>query len=186
MIGEPSADEVVEKLRAYQRAGLPKLPAGFVKLMLDGSIQCFTARLKEPGYLNKPGYNGLWAMSPDDFEARLEAFHLAGFIIHVHCNGDEATKVYLDAVEGVLRRHPWPGRRHTITHSQLLSTAAQYRRMAALGVAANVFANHVWVWGDQHMDITVETWLRYRWCTDDIDTSTIMPTTDDQGVTNGT
>jgi predicted amidohydrolase YtcJ len=27
--------------------------------------------------------------------------------------------------------------------------------MAALGVCANIFANHIWAWGDQHIDITV-------------------------------
>ena len=27
--------------------------------------------------------------------------------------------------------------------------------MAALGLCANLFSNHLWFWGDQHMDITV-------------------------------
>ena len=36
--------------------------------------------------------------------------------------------------------------RHTCTHSQM-TTPAQYRRMAAPGACANVFANHIWAWG---------------------------------------
>ncbi|WP_330447211.1 amidohydrolase family protein [Kocuria rhizophila] len=44
--------------------------------------------------------------------------------------------------------------RHTCTHSQM-TTPAQYRRMAAPGACANVFANHIWAWGDQHLDLTV-------------------------------
>ena len=42
--------------------------------------------------------------------------------------------------------------RHTVTHSQL-TTPAQYRRMKALGVCANIFSNHIWYWGDQHRDL---------------------------------
>ena len=39
-------------------------------------------------------------------------------------------------------------------HCQL-TTAAQYRRMARLGMCANIFANHLWFWGDEHHDMTV-------------------------------
>ena len=33
--------------------------------------------------------------------------------------------------------------------------AAMFRRMAALGLCANLFTNHLWYWGDQHYDITL-------------------------------
>jgi predicted amidohydrolase YtcJ len=62
--------------------------------------------------------------------------------------------VFLAAVEAVLSRSPRPDHRHTVQHCQL-TTDAQYRRMATLGVAANLFSNHLWYWGDQHRDITV-------------------------------
>ena len=29
------------------------------------------------------------------------------------------------------------------------------RRMAKLGICANIFTNHIWYWGDQHHDLTV-------------------------------
>ena len=74
--------------------------------------------------------------------------------MHVHCNGDQATELFLRAMERVLVAHPRPDHRHTVTHSQM-TTPAQYRRMAALGMCANIFANHIWAWGDQHIDITV-------------------------------
>ena len=74
--------------------------------------------------------------------------------MHVHCNGDEATEVFLDAVETVLERHPRWDHRHTVQHCQT-STKAQYRRMKALGMCANLFSNHTFYWGDQHRDVTV-------------------------------
>jgi predicted amidohydrolase YtcJ len=36
-----------------------------------------------------------------------------------------------------------------------LADAAQFRRMKALGLCANLFANHHFYWGDQHHAITV-------------------------------
>ena len=60
----------------------------------------------------------------------------------------------LDAVEAVLAESPRWDHRHTVQHCQL-TTAAQYRRMAALGLCANLFANHTFFWGDQHVEDTV-------------------------------
>jgi len=130
-----------------------KLRFGNVKLMLDGTVQGFTARLMAPGYYGDQP-NGIWAASPEEFHTAFEIFHRAGLLIHVHCNGDQSTQLFLDTLEKVLTAHPRPDHRHTVTHSQL-STPAQYRRMAALGSCANIFANHIWGWGDQHMDLTV-------------------------------
>lgn len=148
-----SLDEVAEALVELRATSTPKLKLGYVKLILDGSIQGFTARLGAPGYLGREE-NGMWIVSPEEFERSFTAYHRAGLHIHVHCNGDEATELMLDTVERILVEHPRPDHRHTVTHSQL-STAAQYRRMKALGLCANIFSNHLWYWGDQHMDVTV-------------------------------
>ena len=36
-----------------------------------------------------------------------------------------------------------------------MTTPAQYRRMAALGMCANIFSNHIYYWGDQHRDRSI-------------------------------
>jgi hypothetical protein len=36
-----------------------------------------------------------------------------------------------------------------------MADTAQFRRMAALGICANLFANHIYYWGDQHYAITL-------------------------------
>lgn len=142
--------EAAQRVRALVDQGNDKLRMGHVKLLLDGSIQGFTARLMSPGYLGDQP-NGIWNMSPEEFEAAFTAFHKAGLLIHVHCNGDQASQLFLDTLERVLIRYPRPDHRHTITHSQL-TTQAQYRRAAALHACANIFSNHIWTWGDQHVD----------------------------------
>ena len=140
-----------QKLAELAETGSEKMHLGGVKLFLDGSIQGFTARLLAPGYLSEES-NGIWLSSPEEFHRAFRAYHSAGSVIHVHCNGDEATELFLDTVEQVLSEVPRWDHRHTVTHSQL-TTPAQYRRMKALGMCANIFSNHIWYWGDQHRDL---------------------------------
>ena len=93
-------------------------------------------------------------MAPEQVMATVQAFHEAGATIHAHCNGDEATEVFLDAVEAAQDRHPRDDHRHTVQHCQL-ATPEQFARMARLGMTANLFSNHVYFWGDQHAALTV-------------------------------
>ncbi|MFT3797248.1 amidohydrolase [Microbacterium sp.] len=123
---------------------------GFVKFVVDGSNQGFTAQQQEPGYLEF-GREGMWVTPPEHLPNLFGAYHAAGFTAHAHCNGDAATELYLNTVENALEEHPRWNHRHTVTHSQL-STAAQYRRMAALGMCANIFSNHIWYYGDIHYE----------------------------------
>lgn len=148
--GAGSTPEAAQKLVERRSSSSAKLRFGHVKFVLDGSIQGFTARLQEPGYL-VDGCCGLWVVPPDEFPAQFERFHRAGLLVHAHVNGDEATEVFLDAVEAALEAHPRGDHRHTAQHSQL-STPDQYRRMSALGMCANLFVNHIYYWGDEHRD----------------------------------
>jgi predicted amidohydrolase YtcJ len=149
---QSTPDEIAASVVELGRQSSDRLHVGHVKLVLDGSIQGFTARLNWPGYLN--GATGIWLYDPDRFRALVMAFHRAGITIHTHCNGDQAVDLFVEAVTAADRAHPWRGHRHTVQHCQL-TTPAQYQRMAELGMCANIFANHLWFWGDQHHDITV-------------------------------
>ncbi|MGM0699000.1 MAG: amidohydrolase [Actinomycetota bacterium] len=151
MGGNGDAADEAARLADLTSTSSDKVHLGGVKLFLDGSIQGFTARLQDPGYIAGDD-NGIWLSSPEQFYPAFRAYHAAGALVHVHCNGDEATELYLDTVEQVLQEVPRWDHRHTVTHSQL-STPAQYRRMKALGMCANIFSNHIWYWGDQHRDL---------------------------------
>lgn len=142
----------IQQLKA-EHGGKDKLRFGVVKMMLDGSIQGFSARLRWPGYFNG-NPNGIWVTSPDQFEADFEVYHRAGMTIHVHTNGDEASEAAIDAIERVLERAPRPDHRHTLQHGQMID-APMFRRMAKLGICANLFTNHIWYWGDQHASMTM-------------------------------
>lgn len=140
----------IEKLRS---ANSPKLHYGIVKLVVDGSIQGFTARVRWPGYHNGAP-NGLWYIAPEDLPRIVEQYHRAGIQLHIHTNGDEATELALDAIEAAQTAMPRPDHRHTLQHCQM-ADAALFRRMRALGVCVNLFANHVYYWGDSHYEQTM-------------------------------
>ncbi len=151
--GTHGAAAGAEHVKALLPRNTDRLRYGLVKMMLDGSIQGFSARLRWPGHFNGAP-NGIWVTAPAQYEADFEAYHRAGLTIHTHTNGDEASEAAIDAIERVLTRAPRPDHRHTLQHGQMID-APLFRRMAALGLSANLFANHLWYWGDQHYETTM-------------------------------
>ena len=141
-------DEGVRKLKALMQHNNDRLRFGLVKIVTDGSIQGLSARMRWPGYYNGLP-NGVWNTGPDDIDRLLQAYHDAGFQVHIHTNGDEASEVALNAIESVVTQMPRPDHRHVLQHCQM-APASQFRRMKALGVGVNLFANHIYYWGDVH------------------------------------
>lgn len=146
-------DQAIARIAALREGGNDKLHYGIVKLVVDGSIQGFTARLRWPGYHNGAP-NGLWYIAPEELPRLVDLYHKAGIQLHIHTNGDEATELALDAIEKALLATPRADHRHTLQHCQMAS-AAQFRRMKALGVCVNLFANHLFYWGDSHYELTM-------------------------------
>ena len=54
----------------------------------------------------------------------------------------------------MLRASPDPDARFTLQHCQMAHDA-HFRRMARLGICVNLFANHLYYWGDQHYALTM-------------------------------
>ena len=146
-------EEGIARVEHAMSGANEKLHYGLCKVMTDGSIQGFSARLKWPGYFNGAP-NGLWNMAPERLAALVAAYHAAGMHLHIHANGDEASEHMLDAIEAAELAHPRRDHRHTLQHCQM-ADESQFRRMAALGVCCNLFANHIHYWGDQHHAVTM-------------------------------
>ena len=142
----------VQQLR--QTAGTDMLHFPGVKLMFDGSVQDFTSYMRWPGYYQAPNDLPSLLMNEDEAVEWITPLQAAGIPVSAHVNGDGAVELFLNAVERVSYAHPAPDIRHIAQHSQMTSPA-QYRRMANLGMCANIFANHLWYYGDQHYEITV-------------------------------
>ena len=147
------ARAAVERAAALRDRSTDQLRLGRMKLVADGSIQGFTARLRWPGYYNGAP-QGLWYTAPETLREAYRAALVAGVPVHTHTNGDEATELVLDCLEAALCEHPVPDHRYTLQHCQL-ADAAQFRRMKKLGMCVNLFANHHYYWGDEHYRLTV-------------------------------
>lgn len=148
-----SAGQVAQRALALRAKSTDKLRLGAVKLMTDGAIQGWTARVKWPGYVGGQP-NGIWNTPPEQIYELCEVLHRQGVQMHIHVNGDEATEVTIDALEAAMRKTPWQGHRHVLQHCQLMG-ADLYRRAAELGLCTNIFANHIYYFGDQHAALTI-------------------------------
>lgn len=154
-----------------------------IKSVLDGSVQGWTAAMRPPGYMTGTDH-GLLTEDPDRLAALLTACNRGRVNLHAHVNGNASGDMFIDAVERSLLAAPWLDHRHTLTHSQT-TTAAQYRKMAALGIPANIFSNHIYYWGDQHYaqtmgpEITQRMWAHRT----AIDAGVVIGLHSDAGVT---
>ncbi|NDE72832.1 MAG: amidohydrolase [Betaproteobacteria bacterium] len=145
--------QAVERSVALSSRSTEQLRLGRIKVVADGSIQGFSARMRWPGYFNGAP-NGLWYTAPETIR---DCYTLAlqnGVQVHTHTNGDEATELALDCLAAALKAVPTRDHRFNLQHCQL-ADAAQFRRMKALDMCVNLFANHHFYWGDQHYSTTV-------------------------------
>lgn len=148
-----SPKELVPEVARLKKLSTDRLSLGRIKLVADGSIQGYSARLRWPGYHNGAP-NGLWYVTPEQMLELYELALEAGLQIHTHTNGDQATQLAIEKLELALRKHPSNDHRFVLQHCQL-ADRAQFTRMAALGMNVNLFANHQFYWGDEHYTLTV-------------------------------
>jgi len=141
------------EVKRLAKLSTEKLLFGRIKLMTDGSIQGWTARVKWPGYIGGQS-NGIWNTPPEVLDAQVMAYHEAGIHLDIHVNGDEASEAALNAIEKAQRAHPWAEARHVLQHCQMMGID-QFERCVELGVCCNIFSNHIWYFGDQHVALTI-------------------------------
>ena len=151
MAGKPE-DEARRAVALAERS-TDKLRLGRAKLFTDGAIQGFTAMLKPPGYFTGEDH-GMWNMTTEHFREAMFALHRAGVKTHIHTNGDAASAFATDVIEAAMRISPGADHRHTLEHVQL-ADRAQFQRMRNLGICVNVFANHLYYFGDIHLTRTL-------------------------------
>ena len=148
-----SLEQGIERFKAIRQRGTESLFFGTVKMHVDGSIQGFTARVRWPGYHNGAP-NGLWYIAPTELGRIIEGYHRAGATLHMHTNGDEATEAAVEMLERAITSHPRPDHRHTLQHCQMPDLAL-YQRIKQLGLCCNIFANHIYYWGEAHVAETM-------------------------------
>jgi predicted amidohydrolase YtcJ len=132
-------------LKELQRYEDPFMRFAGFKFLLDG--QAPTAYCHEP-------HNGVaWDMpawDPATFKRQVRTLHDTGLQMCVHCCGDAAVDLTLDAYEEAMRANPRPDPRHRIEHA-IVTTPQATQRMRDLGVVVGVHPNFIRIGGDGYL-----------------------------------
>lgn len=92
-----------ERMREWrEKPSVGRLTVRAVKLFADGALGSRGAAMFEP-YEDESGNTGLWLMEPVEMSARIQRVAAAGFQPCVHCIGDQACALTLQAFAGVPR-----------------------------------------------------------------------------------
>jgi hypothetical protein len=126
----------------------------FVKLWNDGSSQAGTA-LITGGYYDFPGANPPIAIKPEDLKQQVKWIFESGLDPHVHCNGDQATDWYLDAVEYAIKETGRKDVRPIIIHGQFIrpdqfDRIERIRKDLGVTIGISFMTVHLDFWGDIH------------------------------------
>lgn len=130
---------------------------GPVKLLMDGSIQCYTAALSKPyntpapGREDEPDYCGYTHMGVEELRGKLETILDSNRSFAIHSNGDEALDKIIEALEGCRNLKKNTYKRNLIIHCQTVRED-QLDRMSALNLYPSFFPAHLYVWGDRHRE----------------------------------
>jgi predicted amidohydrolase YtcJ len=168
LVTNPSLKALYKFMSSY--GGGPRFKARGAKVVVDGSIQMYTASLGEPYWVPKEQqYDDLDNYTYDrsrsclnescgdsnfPFNALLSDlflnFHNHDFDVLAHCNGDQALDDFLDALLYVrtMTEHP-NNTRFVAVHAQTVRED-QLDAMANLGATPSFFSPHIYYWGDEH------------------------------------
>lgn len=128
---------------------------GPVKLLMDGSIQCYTAALSKPYATTAPGhegekdYNGNTYMSVEALRGKLETILDSCRSFAIHSNGDAALDKIIEALEGCENLGKNRYKRNLIIHCQV-AREEQLDKFQGLNLYPSFFPAHLYVWGDRH------------------------------------
>ena len=133
----------------YDRRYGNHLKLGGYKVFLDGSPQGKTAWLSQP-YEGEGEYRGYPVHRDQQVFSFMKKALEDNRQILVHCNGDAASAQMIRCYRRALEQTGCPGVRPVMVHAQMVRRD-QLREMASLSIMASFFVNHVFYWGDLHL-----------------------------------
>lgn len=129
-------------VRRYPRGSAfgTRFETNSIKIIADGSLGAHTAVLRD-GYLNDPGAEGVLIFSADELDELVRTAHDGGYPAVIHCIGDAAVDMALDAIEKARHNNPRPDMRHGLVHCQIMRTEqlTRMRRNNVLAYAQPIF-----------------------------------------------
>jgi predicted amidohydrolase YtcJ len=120
----------IKHLGIHNGFGNRWLKMGALKLSLDGTLEIGTALLHEP-YIREMGVSPAVRIAPEAIPEMVRTAQDAGWSIHVHCCGDKAQEIIVNAYKYAQDVSPNPRVRHCVVHGyipneQTLNNMKQY------------------------------------------------------------
>jgi predicted amidohydrolase YtcJ len=161
----PMDPHITSDVRAKIGVYSDGLKFGGIKITSDGSPQAKTAFMSLP-YLKPPegqtsDYRGCPMLTQEEMDSWLDAAYEQDVQVLVHCNGDAAADMMIEAVDKAQRKHGRKNLRPVMIHAQTVR-ADQLDRMKALGIVPSFFSAHTFFWGDLHINETLGRARAYR------------------------
>ena len=161
-VGMMEDNEKIEAMREEFTG--PVVTFNGVKEFLDGTPMGYTGYLVEP-YEDRPGFVSEPLVPKDVFIKRVQELDAMSVRCRVHCCGDGAVRLALDAYENALQKNGDHDMRHAIEHIEVI-TPEDIPRFGQIGVIASVQPEHPprthWSTHPFHHLIGEER-MRYMW-----------------------
>ncbi|MBW2942549.1 amidohydrolase [Zhongshania aquimaris] len=160
VIAWPLADVNFEKLMNgelnLENFDSDKFTASAIKLIVDGSIQGYTAYLTQPYYRQQPDqldqdYRGFPRYQQNELNERVTALYCKGFHLALHGNGDAAIDMVIAAIRAAQQSCSRQDTRSILVHAQT-ARPDQLDAMKVLDISPSFFIAHTFFWGDRHRD----------------------------------
>lgn len=135
-----------------------KIINGPVKLIMDGSIQNYTAYMREDYYKahptreNKDSPAGFPHMTLEELTKRIGEICCSGRTFAVHANGDKALDMVIKATEECFKRGQINDGPNLVIHCQN-ADKKQLEKMKALSLYPSFFPVHIYIYGDRHYEM---------------------------------
>lgn len=143
-------ENINEKYGTYKK----NLKIGGIKLIVDGSPQGKTASFKEalktPGPNGEEHWKGEALLNQETLNKIYKKLIDNNIKVWTHANGDNGIDMIIEAVKSSGGK-VGDGRRDIVIHSQIMHPY-QLDEYVKLGLSPSFFTNHVYFWGDVHIE----------------------------------
>lgn len=140
---------LLDKIPELQKQNNDMFKVLGLKIWADGSIQGYTAALKEDYKDSKT--KGTLNFSQDQLTEFVLNARKQGIQVAVHANGDKAIEDTLNAFEKAQSTYPSNDPRFRIEHASIVSPE-QWKRVANVKATPSFTEHHVYYWGDVFQD----------------------------------
>ena len=116
---------------------------GPIKILADGSLGARTAYLSSP-YCDDPQTRGMMLHTEEAMAKMIKTAHDSGYPVAIHCIGDGAANICIDAIEKAKRERPNDSIRHGIVHCQITDKAIlnKFKTLDLLAFVQPIFLDY--------------------------------------------